>query len=99
MCGDALQTFKKFSMQPERAEEKLLLFSVEKKTYVEPVSMATVKKKLWKLVYDLASHKSIDLFDEPQNLTKYAVRIAAQAINFEQVINGKTPPHLEESMN
>ena len=96
MKGDALQTFKNDNIPTrESLGEPLAVF---RRTYVKPQSMATAKRKLWKLVSNLANQKLGDFPDEFQKLAKDAFGIAAHAI-IEQFIYTKMPLHLQKLIN
>ena len=60
--------------------------------------MATTKHKFQKLVFNPASQKLVDFFDELKKLAKDAFGIAAHAI-IEQFIYAKMPPHLKKTIN
>ena len=94
--GDALQTSKN-TTTPNRESlgENLSVF---RRKYVKPQSMATVKHKFQRLVFNPANEKLLDFLDELQILAKDAFGVAAQAI-IEQFIYAKMPTHLEKSIN
>ena len=96
MRGDALQTFKNIN-GPTR-ENLGEILAVFQRKYVKPQSMATVKHKFRKLVFNPANRKLVDFLDELQKLAKDAFGIAAHAI-IEQFIYAKMPPHLKKSIN
>ena len=96
MHGDVLQTFKNITTpNKENLGEILTVF---RRKYVKPQSMATVKHKFQRLVFNPANQKLIDFLDELQKLAKDAFGVAAQAI-IEQFIYAKMPPHLKKSIN
>ena len=93
MRGDALQTFKNIgSPNWENVTEILTVF---RRKYVKPQLMAAARHKFQQLVFNPANQK---LIDELQNLSKYAFRVAAQAI-IDQFIYAKMPQHLKKSIN
>ena len=96
MRGDALQTFKNIT-SPNR-ENLGEILSVFRRRYVKLRSMATVKHKFQRLVFNPANQKLIDFLDELQKLGKDAFGVAAQAI-IEQFIYAEMPPYLKKSMN
>ena len=96
MSGDAQQTFKNIT-SPNRENVGEIL-SVFRRKYMKPQSMATAKHNFQRLVFNPANQKLNKLLDELQKLTKYALGVAAQAIN-EQFIYAKMPPHLKKSNN
>ena len=96
MCGDALQTFKNVtSPNRENLGEILTVFRGKN---VTPQSMATVKHKIQRLVFNPANQNLIDFLDELQKIAKDAFGAAAQAI-IEQFFYAKMPPHLKKSIN
>ena len=96
MRGDALQTFKNItSVNRKNLREIQIVF---RRKYVKPQSMATVKHKFQRLVFNRANQKLFDFLDDLQKLAKYAFGVAAQAI-IEQFIYAKMPPHLKKSIN
>ena len=96
MCGDALQTLKNVT-SPNRDNLGEIL-TVFRGKNVTPQSMATVKHKFQRLVFNPANQKLIDFLDELQKLAKDAFGVAAQAI-IKQFIYAKMPPHLKKSIN
>ena len=92
MRGDALQTFKNIT-SPNR-ENLGEILTVFRRKYVKPQSMATVKHKFQRLVFNPANQKLIHFLDELQKLAKNAFGVAARAI-IEQFIYAKMPPHLK----
>ena len=93
MRGDAFKNI----TTPNR--EKLgEILHVFRKKYVKPQSMATVKHKFQRLVFNPATQKLIDFLDELQELAKDAFGVAAQAI-IEQFIYAKMSPPLNKSIN
>ena len=78
MRGDALQTFKNINGPTRENLEEIL--AVFRRNYVKPQSMATVKHKFQKLVFNPANPKLLDLLDELRKLAKDAFGIAAHAI-------------------
>ena len=66
--------------------------------YVKPKSMASVKHKFQKLVFNPENQKLFDFLDELRKLAKNAFGIAAHAI-IEQFIYAKMPPPLKKSIN
>ena len=96
MPGDALQSFKNITT-PNR-ENLGEILTVFRRKYVKPQSMATVKHKFQRLVFNPANQKLFDFLDELQKLAKDAFGVAAQAI-IEHFIYAKTPPYLRKSIN
>ena len=96
MRGDALKTFKNFN-GPTRENLREILAAFRRK-YVKPQSMATVKHKFQKLVFNPANQKLVDFLDELQKLAKDAFGIAAHAF-IEQFIYAKMPPQLKKSIH
>ena len=95
MRGDALQTFKNIS-SPNR-ENLAEIFTVFRRKYVKPQSMATAKHKFQQLVFNPANQEFSDFMDELQKLAKIAFGVAAQAI-IDQFIYAKMPPHLKKTI-
>ena len=94
--GDALQTFKNItSPNREKLREALIVF---RRKYVKPQSMATIKHKFQRLVFNPANQKKNDFPDEFQKLAEDAFGVATQAI-IEQFIHPKMPPQLRKSIN
>ena len=93
MRADALQTFKNIN-GPTR-ENLGEILAVFRGKYVKPQSMATVKHKFQKLVFNPTNQKLAD-FLELQKLAKDAFVTAAHAI-IEQFIYAKMPPDLKKS--
>ena len=96
MRGDALQTFKNINGSSQENLQEIL--AVIRRMYVKPQSMATVKQKFQKLVFNPTNQKLVDFLDELQKLAKDAIGIAAHDI-IEQFIYAKMPPHLKKSIN
>ena len=96
MRGDALQTFKNIT-SPNR-ENLGEILTVFRRKYVKPQSMATLKHKFQRPVFNPSNQKLIDFLVELQKLAKDAIGGAAQAI-IEQFIYAKMPPHLKKSNN
>ena len=96
MRGYALHTFKNITT-PNR-ENLGEILTVFRRKYVKPQSMATVRHKFQRLVFNPANQKLIDFLDELQKLAKDAFGVAAQAI-IEQFVYAKMPPHLQQSIN
>ena len=96
MRGDALQTFKNITTSNRENLGEIL--TVFRRNYVKPQSMATVKHKFQRLIFNPANQKLIDFLDELQKLAKDALGVAVQAI-IEQFIYAKMPPHLKKSIN
>ena len=96
MRGDAFQTVKNIT-SPNR-ENLGEIFTVFRRKYVKPQSMATAKHKFQRLVFNPANQKLIDFLDEFQKLAKDAFGVGAQAI-IEKFIYAKMPPHLKKSIN
>ena len=96
MRGDALQTFKNIT-SPNR-EMFGEIFTVLRRNYVKPHSMATAKHKFQRLVFNPANQKLIDFLNEFQKLAKNAFGGAAHA-TIEQFLYAKMPRHLKESIN
>ena len=96
MRGDALQTFKNIdSPNQENLTEILTVF---RRRYVKTQSLATLKHKSQRLVFNPANQKLIDFLDELQKLAKVAFGVAAQAV-IEQFIYAKMPPQVKKSIN
>ena len=89
MRGDALQTFKN-NTSPER-ENLGELMTVFRRKNVKPQSMASVKHKIQRLVFNPANQKLIDFLDELQILARDAFGVDAQDI-IEQSIYANMPP-------
>ena len=96
MKVDALQTFE--SINDPTRENLVESLAVFRKKNVKPQSMATVKHKFQKLVFNPANHKLVDFLDELQNLAKEAFGISSHA-SIEQFIYAKMPAHLKKSIN
>ena len=94
MRGDALQTFK--NINGPTLENLGEILAVFRRKYIKPQSMATMKLKLQKLVFNPATQKMVDFLEELQMLAKDAFKLAAHAI-IEQFIYARMPPHLEKS--
>ena len=98
MTGDALQTFENI-IGSNRDDSNLgEILAVFWRKYVKPQSMATVKHKFQKLVFNPANHKLVYFLDELQELAKDAFGFSAHVI-IEQFINAKMTPHLKKSIN
>ena len=94
--GDALQSFKNItSLNREGLGDILTVF---RRKYVKPQSMATIKHKFQRLVFNPVNQYLINFVDELQNLAKEALEIAAEVI-IEQIIYAKMPPHPKKSIN
>ena len=78
MRGDALQTFKNINGPTQENLGEILAVFLRK--YVKPQSMATVKHKLQKLVFNPADQMLVDFLNEIQKLAKDAFGIADHAI-------------------
>ena len=96
MRADALQTFKNIS-SPSR-ENLAEVLTVFRRKYVKPQSMATVKHKFQRLVFDPANQKLFDFVDELHKLAKDLLGVAAQAI-IEEFIYAKMLPQLKKLIN
>ena len=96
MRGDALQTFNNIN-GPTR-ENLGEILAVFRRKYVKPQSMATLKHKFQKLVFNPANQNLVDFLDELQKLAEEAFGIAAHAI-IEKFIYAKKPPHVKKSIN
>ena len=96
MRGDVLQTFKNITSPNRDNMEKI--FTVFRRKYVKPQSMATAKHKFQRLVFNPANQNFFDFLDELQKLAKNAFGVAAQAI-IERFVYAKMPPHLTKLIN
>ena len=96
MRGVALQTFK--NIKGTTRENSGEILAVFRRKYVKPQSMATVKHKFQKIVFNPANHKLVNFLDELQKLAKNAFGNAAHSI-IEKLMYAKMPPHLKKSIN
>ena len=96
MPGDALQTFKNITSRNRESSGEVL--TVFRRKYVKPQSMATVKHKFQRLLFNPANQKLVDFLDELQKLGKDAFGVAAREI-IEQFVYAKMLPHLKKLIN
>ena len=96
MRGDALQTFKNINGSSQ--ENLVEILPVFPRKYVKPQSMARVKRKFQKTVFNPANRKLVDFLDEFKKPANDAFGIAVHA-TIEQFIYANLPPHLKKSRN
>ena len=96
MLGDPLQTFKNTTSRNRKKLREILTVFPQK--YVKSLSMATVKHKFQRLVFNPSNQKLIDFQDELQKLAEDAFEVAAQAI-IKQFIHAEMPAPPKKSTN